>query len=263
METNDQNQTAQNAPAQDGDQKPQNAVEKRINALFAQKRAAEERAELADARSDELQAELLQLREKVGLLEQATSQSGHYNQPATTPQPGQDVVQVIDEKFKQLEERWSRAAQQQQAQQQLHSAQMQSFDRAKLEFPELSDVNSDFHQTANRLFSSNPALRASPDGPAQAALMAAGLLAGPGSGGTPSGERKAAAAGGPATGPAGSTPAANQVQELEKQLAQVIDDQRNQRGDPGKLHGQARVLKMKLAQAKGENIGPVFEMPGS
>lgn len=245
-------------PAQQTEpQKSPTAAERRISQLFAQKREAEERASAAESRIDALRSELLQLQDQVASFKgggqgQDTFPTGtEAQQYSGTP----DVEAVFDKKLKEFEARITQGQRQRELELQTRQAQQHFFNIARQEFPEIADVNSQLHKLADKLFMeqspTGEALRRDPQGPYRAVLMARGILsdsAAP----APTPEQKAAAAGGPATGPAGDVGGKKtEIAQLSEQIEALQDRQRRGDGDAGQLHVAVRNLQLKRARLEG------------
>lgn len=237
-------------------------VKERIDALFGQRKEAEERAVGLASQVEELRSQLLQMQQQNAQLR--TGGSGAPTQPVVNPFSGQsggqpDTVRAaIEEAVGPLKAQFEQ--QQRLAQvNALNQQQSVAFDRAATELPEMRDKTSEVHLLSAELYSRDPYLKGHPNGPYLAAMAAAGMLR---QSGAPAVSPQLKVAAGVPAGPLGSVlgggPAAA-LAKMEQQYTALGEAMRNG-ADPEKCWPLLRQLQQRIADAKGitpEHLPPM------
>jgi len=158
-----------------GQEQQGNKIEARINKLYGEKMEAVENAQAFKVENDELRTQMTQLQEQVAELQT----------PAVTPTPqaGNDgnagaldeakLHAIIEESVGKVLSNNQATAKKQQA---LRQAQETSWGSAVAEMGVLKDQQSDLYRTAQNIWARDPELKASPNGPYKAAVMARGIV---------------------------------------------------------------------------------------
>jgi len=216
----------------------------RLDALYAEKKAAEERLLASEAQNDELREQLLRLQEELAAL--------RASQQSSPPKAGFD--QGTQSAADDLDTRIQRAVQSalqpifEQVEQgqrlvELRTKQAQAWQRAQQEFPELKSPDSQFYQAAQEIWMKDQFLQQDPQGPYKAALMARALV---GAGAEPAAKVAAsvppAAAPPAALGPDPKEGLLKRMQELEPRM---------QRGDL-QAYVEYRKLQHELGKLEAE-----------
>jgi len=142
-------------------QPDRSAIQRRIDKLYAQKKAAEEAAEAERQKVRELEAKLAEL--------QAPRSTSFWQAPA----PQEDLKKALQEVLAPVVERLDRH----ERTLTLAAQHEQSWAAAESEFPEITQPNSELRALAEDIISRDPELQASTNGPYKAVLLARGLLA--------------------------------------------------------------------------------------
>lgn len=160
-------------------------MQRRIGRLFAQKRGAEEAAEVERQRAEALEARLRELEARAAASQYAPPRPAPapaegfnpYAQPIPSPQPAPFDPRLFSGALQQalapIVDRLN-AREQIEA---LAGAHDNSWDAATEEFPEIAQGGSALRRTAEHLLRQDPELARSPNGPYRAVLLARGLLA--------------------------------------------------------------------------------------
>jgi len=218
---------------------PVSDAQRRIDQLFAQKKTAEENNAVLQSEKDELQTQMLQLQDKVSQLETGLP-AGPDPAPGLNSSGDMDIGAILDQKFKQFEQKTLEREQADKARAALSSSQQQSFLAVQRQFPEtmpaadgsISQEGKDLLLAAETIYRGDPALQAHPNGPLLATSAAKGVIAGTPAQADPA--TRAAASSGAASGGApiagGKT---QEIKEAEELVERRKEEMQSGRVDPG------------------------------